>query len=64
MIEDDKLGLNNVPQPIWVTSVFNVKTIIHVVRPDFLLVDLREFFSDLGSGGTKKINKKALKMTS
>ena len=40
----------------------------------FLLVDLREFFSDLGSGGrkkinkkvggTKKINKKALKMTS
>ena len=30
----------------------------------FLLVDLREFFSDLGSGGRKKINKKALKMTS
>ena len=30
----------------------------------FLLVDLRGFFSDLGSGGRKKINKKALKMTS
>ena len=30
----------------------------------FLLVDLREKKSDLGSGGTKKINKKALKMTS
>ena len=31
----------------------------------FLLVDLRGFFSDLGSGGDeKKINKKALKMTS
>ena len=30
----------------------------------FLLVDLREFFSDLGSGGRKKIDKKALKMTS
>ena len=30
----------------------------------FLLVDLRDFFSDLGSGGRKKINKKALKMTS
>ena len=30
---------------------------------NFLLVDLREFFSDLGSGGRKK-NKKALKMTS
>ena len=32
---------------------------------NFLLVDLREFFSDLGSGGMKKKkNKKALKMTS
>ena len=30
----------------------------------FLLVDLPEFFSDLGSGGRKKINKKAPKMTS
>ena len=30
----------------------------------FLLVDLREFFSDLGSGGRKKNKKKALKMTS
>ena len=30
----------------------------------FLLVDLRGFFSDLGSGERKKINKKALKMTS
>ena len=30
----------------------------------FLLVDLRDFFSDLGSEGRKKINKKALKMTS
>ena len=30
----------------------------------FLLVDLRDFFSDLGSWGRKKINKKALKMTS
>ena len=32
----------------------------------FLLVDLREFFSDIGSGGggAKKNNKKALKMTS
>ena len=30
----------------------------------FLLVDLREFFSDLGSGVRRKINKKALKMTS
>ena len=34
----------------------------------FLLVDLREFFSDLGSGGGggdgKKERKKALKMTS
>ena len=30
----------------------------------FLLVDLRDFFSDLGSGGRKSINKKALKMTS
>ena len=30
----------------------------------FLLVDLGDFFSDLGSGGRKKINKKALKMTS
>ena len=28
----------------------------------FVLVDLRDFFSDLGSGD-KKINKKALKMT-
>ena len=27
----------------------------------FLLVDLRENFSDLGLGGRKKINKKALK---
>ena len=35
------------------------------VRPDFfLLVDLRDFFSDLGSWGRIKINKKALKMTS
>ena len=35
-----------------------------IFRPDFfLLVDLREFFSDLGSGGPKK-NTKALKMTS
>ena len=30
----------------------------------FLLVDLREFFSDLPLGGEKKNNKKALKMTS
>ena len=33
----------------------------------FLLVDLRDFFSDLGSGvggGRKNKNKKALKMTS
>ena len=30
----------------------------------FLLVDLREFFSDLESWGRKNINKKALKMTS
>ena len=30
----------------------------------FLLVDLRGFFSDLGSTGRKQINKKALKMTS
>ena len=30
----------------------------------FLLVDLRIFFLDLGSGDEKKINKKALKMTS
>ena len=29
-----------------------------------LLVDLREFFSDLVSGGWKNKNKKALKMTS
>ena len=29
----------------------------------FLLVDLQEFFSDIGSGERKKINKKALKMT-
>ena len=38
-----------------------------VFRPEFfLLVDIRGFFfSDLGSGGTKKkINKKTLKMTS
>ena len=28
----------------------------------FLLVDLQDFFSDLGWGGRKKINKKALKM--
>ena len=28
----------------------------------FLLVDLPDFFSDLGSGGRKKRNKKALKM--
>ena len=34
-----------------------------VIRPEFLLVDLWDFFSDLGSGGRKKINKKALKMT-
>ena len=34
-----------------------------IIRPDFLLVDLRDFFSDLGSGGQKKIEK-ALKMTS
>ena len=40
------------------------------IRPEFfLLVDLQDFFSDLGSGGgggggRKKINKKALKMTS
>ena len=36
----------------------------HIQARIFLLVDLREFFSDLGSGGRKKINKKALKMTS
>ena len=30
----------------------------------FLLVDLLVFFSDLGLGGRKEINKKALKMTS
>ena len=30
----------------------------------FLLVDLRDFLSDLGSGELKKNNKKALKMTS
>ena len=29
-----------------------------------LLVDLQVFFSDLGSGTEKKINKKTLKMTS
>ena len=36
------------------------------LSPDFfLLVDLSEFFfSDLGSGGQIKINKKPLKMTS
>ena len=30
----------------------------------FLLIDLREFFFRSRVGGTKKINKKALKMTS
>ena len=42
-----------------------------LVRPDFLLVDLREFFFRPrvegvggGGGGDEKINKKALKMTS
>ena len=30
----------------------------------FLLVDFLEFFSDLGLGGRKNKNKKALKMTS
>ena len=30
----------------------------------FLLTDLQDFFSDLGSEGRKKKNKKALKMTS
>ena len=35
------------------------------IRPEFfLLVDLQDIFSDLGSGGRKKRNKKALKMTS
>ena len=29
----------------------------------FLLVDLRDFFTDLGSRGRKKNNKKALKKT-
>ena len=44
---------------IWIHSVcFHDKARI------FLLVDLREFFLNLGSGGRKKINKKALKMTS
>ena len=38
---------------------------VNIIRPDFfLLVDLRDFSSDLGSGGRKKINEKALKMTS
>ena len=37
----------------------------YVFRPDcFLLVDLRELFFRFRVGGTKKINKKALKMTS
>ena len=48
------------------TSPTNVDvplTALHKAR-FFLLVDLRDFFSDLGSGDEKKINKKVLKMTS
>ena len=43
-----------------------VNQLIHLIFARFfLLVDLREFFfSDLVSRGRKKINKKALKMTS
>ena len=36
----------------------------YTVRPDFLLVNLREIFFRSRVGETKKINKKALKMTS
>ena len=31
---------------------------IYRLRPELFLVDLREFFSDLGSGGRKKKKKK------
>ena len=37
---------------------------INALGQNFLLVDLRDFFSDLGSRGRKKTTKKALKMTS
>ena len=37
----------------------------HVLRPEFFyLLIYRLFFTDLGLGGDKKNNKKALKMTS
>ena len=32
---------------------------MHLLGRIFILVDLRDFFSDLGSGGMKKINKKS-----
>ena len=49
-------------------SEYPNEKLCYQIRPEFLLVDFREFFSDLGpggggGGGTKKINK-ALKMTS
>ena len=50
--------------------MYNEHSQVYCMRPDenkarfFLLVDLWDFFSDLGSRGRKKINKKALKMTS
>ena len=34
-------------------------TVNHLLRPDFLLVDLRDFFSDSGSGDEKKKEKKS-----
>ena len=46
------------------TLSLSLKMVIVTKARFFLIVDLRDFFSDLGSGRRKKINKKALKMTS
>ena len=49
---------------LWYTNIGSIKFISKVVKArNILLIDLPDFFSDLGSGG-QKTNKKALKMTS
>ena len=44
--------------PVYSRSTLNVISDIVTLRPDFLLVDLREIFSGLGSGERKKVKKK------
>ena len=45
------------------TKLCNISNQIKILKID-LLVDLRDFFSDLGTDGRKKRDKKSLKMTS